>query len=404
MMEKLILFGCGKLGYEALTFFGEENIECFCDNNERLAGKQIYGKQIVSFAVLKEKYQRDIIVICADLRHSNEIAEQCMKAGIKDYIYYYFFQGRCEGKKEALVNLYDSLYRGQLREEIYQVRIHNLSKQLAYLERHIDIRDLKPAGGKLRAYQLSIIHETSIFLEKIDYLGVKPFLFAGNLLGYVRHNGFIPWDDDIDFAVIRKEYEKLKRFFSDHIYTQEEYENKGKMNPAGKQIAPGMEEYYWIDMGELIKIVKPVLAAKDVEIDFFPLEFYKEDYSYREMMSFSEKVKERLSQTKSLEDKIACLRQAVVENREYTADDSQHLYYAIDNLEIRNRFHRGSWIPKEVVFPLKKILYEGRYFWVPNDPEEFMKYECENMWNFPDDVGCLRHTREADMMSDETEW
>ncbi len=58
----------------------------------------------------------------------------------------------------------------------------------------------------VQACELSILHD---FMEVCERYDLEWFALAGTVLGAVRHQGFIPWDDDIDVGLPAEDLEKL---------------------------------------------------------------------------------------------------------------------------------------------------------------------------------------------------
>lgn len=48
------------------------------------------------------------------------------------------------------------------------------------------------------------------FAKVCDEFGLRYYLVSGTVLGAARHGGFIPWDDDVDVAMLRPDYDKLE--------------------------------------------------------------------------------------------------------------------------------------------------------------------------------------------------
>ena len=80
-----------------------------------------------------------------------------------------------------------------------------------------EVRDGFELKGMMKRYWASTMES----LEQVDRIctrhGIKYFGYYGTLLGAVRHGGFIPWDDDMDIAMLRSDYNSFIRYAKEEL-------------------------------------------------------------------------------------------------------------------------------------------------------------------------------------------
>ncbi len=80
---------------------------------------------------------------------------------------------------------------------------------------------------KLRHLQLVILSIAKDIERVCNDNGITYFLFGGTALGAIRHNGFIPWDDDFDIAMDNENYNKFIKICREKLDPQKYYIQEG---------------------------------------------------------------------------------------------------------------------------------------------------------------------------------
>ncbi len=117
----------------------------------------------------------------------------------------------------------------------------------------------------LKKYLFGILQSFDAFCNTHNF---KYTLYAGTLLGSVRHAGFIPWDDDIDVAMRRDEYQKFLQTSStqtpEGFYVQEFFKEKYYALPFAKFTKKNSR---WVGLA-----ARRVKKSFYIDIDIFPLD------------------------------------------------------------------------------------------------------------------------------------
>lgn len=122
---------------------------------------------------------------------------------------------------------------------------------------------------KLRRLQLAELEILDVFVRVCVKHGLRYYLVGGTLLGAVRHQGFIPWDDDIDVAMPREDYDRFADVAALELGPQYFYQ------------CPETDPYYFLTYAKIRKNGTEVYEErfknakfhKGIFIDIFPLDF-----------------------------------------------------------------------------------------------------------------------------------
>ncbi len=127
---------------------------------------------------------------------------------------------------------------------------------------------------KLHFCQLLLAAELKRICEKNN---IKYFMIAGTLLGAVRHKGFIPWDDDMDFAIMREDFSKFlsvcKAELGDDFILQDMFSDEHYALPVAKLLLKGT------NFTE--RNTSKNKAQKGIFIDIFPYDSIPDDENLR---------------------------------------------------------------------------------------------------------------------------
>ncbi|MBA2562948.1 MAG: LicD family protein [Chitinophagaceae bacterium] len=80
-----------------------------------------------------------------------------------------------------------------------------------------DLSHYNPEGSVLRRAQMKMLEMLDVFDGICRKHNINYWLVCGTLLGARRHGGFIPWDDDLDVAVLKTDYKKLLSILKEEL-------------------------------------------------------------------------------------------------------------------------------------------------------------------------------------------
>ncbi|WP_223592211.1 LicD family protein [Neobacillus bataviensis] len=196
--------------------------------------------------------------------------------------------------------------------------------------------------------------------ENIPY-----WITDGTLLGSERHKGFIPWDDDADIGMLRKDYSRFKRVVETMLPPKFKVESEN-VHTHGKHNwlkILFLEDFDWVDWHGI--------KRRGISIDIFPYDFV----SQPNKMSATEKIVHRVasikypSEANNIKNKLRRVinKLQLHEAYSYINSKSDYVTYGIETPYFGHTYYNIHDI-----FPLKEGIFENEWFNVPQHPNHYL--------------------------------
>lgn len=265
---------------------------------------------------------------------------------------------------------------------------------------------------RLQMCMLECYKEINAVCEKHD---LEIFLQGGSLLGAVRHRGFIPWDDDMDFGMSRKDYNKFIQIFDEELSDRYIMSAPNSRHHAyNRFIQLFRKDTVLVDNYADENSRKP----KCVYLDIFPIDFAPNNRFIRlikgmycnalmavagcvDMCSSKNTVIKKVM-TRTGKGKIIYWFRVCV-GKLFSFRDSGYWFNKVDNAvscrkitgyatsATGRKHYLGEVVPSEVFFPVKYAKFEDLKIRVPNKHEVYLRNLYGDFMKIPPENKRERH-------------
>lgn len=233
----------------------------------------------------------------------------------------------------------------------------------------VDITKLPSATGNMKMVQDCSVALLNYFDKICKGHNIKYWIDSGTLIGYVRHNGFIPWDDDIDICIMRDDYERLFDIL-DNEFSQNGFKYaRSEITRLYYKNTPAQVDIFPIDIG----FQEEPLVGKEKEEFIALLNEIKSSIrcDYHTNLPLQQPVC-------SFEDISNALKQRVQLFKGKGPVSNGFLFYGIET-GVKNRC-LFDW---DDVFPLKNASFLGIDTYIPNNTDFWLYSQYGDYMIFP---------------------